>query len=99
MLMKRIIVAWMTTTRDDKYLASLGLQIVHDIIFRSQLTTEPWTVKWCWILADSEAVTIAVNIAMIIIPTRIHTIQKIRAKNDLGARSPYLNSKKYRNMN
>ena len=31
--------------------------------------------------------------AMIIIPTRIQTMQKIRAKNDLGARSPYLNSK------
>lgn len=35
----------------------------------------------------------AVNMAMIIIPTRIQTMQKIRAKNDLGARSPYLNSK------
>ena len=35
----------------------------------------------------------AVNIAMMIIPTRIHTMQKIRARNDLGARSPYLNSK------
>ena len=31
--------------------------------------------------------------AMIIIPTRIQTMQKIRAKNDLGARSPYLNRK------
>ena len=31
--------------------------------------------------------------AMIIIPTRIQTMQKIRAKNDLGARSPYLNNK------
>lgn len=35
----------------------------------------------------------AVKMAMIIIPTRIQTMQKIRAKNDLGARSPYLNSK------
>lgn len=34
----------------------------------------------------------AVKMAMIIIPTRIQTMQKIRAKNDLGARSPYLNS-------
>lgn len=28
--------------------------------------------------------------AMIMIPTKIHTMQNIRAKNDLGARSPYL---------
>ena len=41
-------------------------------------------------LADNEAVTIAVKIAMIMIPTKIHTMQNIRAKNDLGARSPYL---------
>lgn len=41
-------------------------------------------------LADNEAVTIAVNMAMIMIPTKIHTMQNIRAKNDLGARSPYL---------
>jgi len=61
----------------------------------SEPTTEPCTVKWCWILADNEAVTIAVNIAIMMIPTRIHKIQKIRAKNDLGARSPYLQPRKH----
>lgn len=62
------------------------LTSVHNL----ELTTEPCTVKWCWMLADNEAVTIAVNMAMIMIPTKIHTMQNIRAKNDLGARSPYL---------
>lgn len=50
-------------------------------------------------LADNEAVTIAVNIAMMIIPTRIHTMQNIRAKNDLGARSPYLTRRRITDVN
>lgn len=53
-------------------------------------TTEPWITKLFWMLAEREAVTIAVNIAIILIPITIHIIQNKRPRMDLGARSPYL---------
>ena len=53
-------------------------------------TFEPWILKICKVLADSEAVTRAVNIEMMITPVIIHRMQNTRPRADLGERSPYL---------
>ena len=53
-------------------------------------TFEPWILKTCRVLADSEAVTSAVKMEMMITPVIIHRIQNTRPRADLGERSPYL---------
>ena len=47
-------------------------------------------VKFGTVLADREAVTRAVKMDTMTIPTRIHTMQNTRPRADLGERSPYL---------
>ena len=57
---------------------------------KQNVTFEPWILKTCKVLADSEAVTSAVNIEMMITPVIIHRMQNTRPRADLGERSPYL---------
>jgi len=57
---------------------------------KKKFTFEPWILKTCKVLADSEAVTRAVNIEMMITPVIIQRMQNTRPRADLGERSPYL---------
>ena len=66
----------------------LDTQLVSSFFY--VLTTDPWMTKRFCILAESEAVMRAVNIAIILIPITIQITQNIRPRIDLGALSPYL---------
>ena len=57
-------------------------------------TFEPWILKICTVLADSEAVTRAVNMETMITPVIIHKMQNTRPSADFGDRSPYLHRTK-----
>lgn len=55
---------------------------------KSLLTSDPWMGKWGWVVAASEAVTIAIKMDIITRPVIIHTMQNTRPRRDLGERSP-----------
>ena len=57
---------------------------------KDPFTFEPWILKICRVLAESEAVTRAVNMEMMITPVIIHKMQNTRPSADFGDRSPYL---------
>ena len=64
--------------------------LVSGRIVNKNFTFEPWILKTCKVLADSEAVTRAVNIEMMMTPVIIQRMQNTRPRADLGERSPYL---------